>query len=64
MSGEGVITLSAESSLEEFALRQWIQQAEQTTYIDEPDAPRRIPVIAWRASSLIVDPDTPTGGQS
>lgn len=61
MNAEGVITLRAENSLEQFALRQWAYQAEQTTYVDDPGALVKRAVTAWSQSSLVVDCD-PTGG--
>lgn len=62
MNAEGVITLRAENSLERFALRQWIGQAEQTTYVDDFGSPTRRAVRAWSQSSLVVETDVIDGG--
>ena len=64
MNAEGVITLKAESSMEVFALRQWVARAEETVYIDVPGYPTRKPKVAWSAASLVVDDSVPVDGAS
>jgi hypothetical protein len=54
MNAQGVITLRPETGEEAFALRQWISMAEETTYVDEPGALQRKPIIAWSQSMLLV----------
>ena len=62
MDANGVITLTPETSVEAFALQQWIGLAEETTYGDEPGALTRKPQLSWSQSRLVVHGDVPKGG--
>jgi hypothetical protein len=62
MNAEGVITLRAENTLEQFALRQWASQAEETTYVDAPGMPAKRPVKAWSKNWLVIEYDLSAGG--